>query len=849
MPKISEALETLGVEKKEFKSLYEKVLNKDFNAKISTISEKNLEEIKKEIKSDKKSKKWETALKADELQGFWWWFLSGLWFSEKKEEKLSRYEDEQDEQESILLEKPKRDDSKHTPMSFDTIQPQKPRPIIPFSQEKKPENKPPFVRPVQTTNRPPQQGNRPIQSNNRPPQQGNRPVQATNRPPQHGATQNRSFNNNRPNFSHWWASHNNSYHGSNSRYPVSNNQQRTFTQPNANFKSWDNKPQINQFQRIQKAATTSENLVKKIEIIIDERITVKEFSEKMWVSLPEVMKKLIENKIMTWLTASLDFDTASLIASDFWIIVKHKETKLDVETVMTWDLQSILDLDKDAENLETRAPIVTIMWHVDHWKTSLLDYLRKTTIADGEAWWITQWIWASVVEYNDKKICFIDTPWHELFTSLRARWAKLTNIAVIVIAADDSVMPQTVESIWHAKAAWVPIIVAITKIDKPGQNIEQIKSDIAKYWLTPEDRWWDVPVIWISSKTWEWIPDLLEHILLQAEMLDLKYNPKRSAVWVLLDAYKDPKQGIVSTVIIMTWKLKVWDILLAYNTYGKIRRIQNRKWQTVLEATWWDPVQILWITDLPEPGRIVEVVKNEKQANEKMAIIQHNTKMQLPESVIQQFVTEMKAWKKEAELRLILKADWPSSIEALKQSVAKIEMPKNVSIKIVHSDVWYFWEADIALAQASKALLIWYNITINSILKRKAESLKVKIKNFDIIYELTDYIKEIVTWMIEIEKEEVVVWKLEVLWMFYRKGKDMTIWWKVISGKAKNKLKFNVLRWEEILCSWDIVSLHRNKDEVKEVWEWEECGIKITAWKKIEIWDIIEFLEMQEKKD
>lgn len=818
MPKISDALTTLGIEKKEFTKLYEKVLKKEFNSKVSTISEKNLEDIKKEITSSKKDKKWQTALKAEELQGFWWWFLSGLWFSAKQETKEEDRFEEQEIQESIILEKPKREDSKRIPMSFNTIQPQKPRPTIQSHQNTKPDNKPTYNRPVQNNN------NKPWGYN-----QNN---------------QNKNFSKSKPNFSygnqhsHWQNSHN--------RPGQTNTQQRSFINPNQNTA---NKSPIQQFQKIQKAATTSENLVKKIEINIDNKITVKEFSEKMWIPLPEVMKKLIENKIMTWLTASLDFDTASLIASEFNIIVKHNETKLDVESFMTWDLQSILDLDKDNENNETRPPIVTIMWHVDHWKTSLLDYLRKTSVAEWEAWWITQWIGASVVDYNNKKICFIDTPWHELFTSLRARWAKLTNIAVIVIAADDSVMPQTVESIWHAKAAGVPIIIAITKIDKPGQNIEQIKSDIAKYWLTPEDRWWDVPVIWISSKTWQWIPELLEHILLQAEMLDLKYNPNRCAVWVLLDAQKDPKQWVTSTIIVMTGTIKVWDILLAYNTYGKIRRIKNRKGQNITEAKGWEPIQILWITDLPEPGRIVEVVKNEREAQDKIALIQHNTKMQSTDSVIQQFVTELKTWGKESELKLILKADWPSSIEALKQAVAKIEMPKNVTIKIVHSDVWYFWEADLALAHASKALLIWYNITINSILKRKAESLKTEIKNFDIIYELTDYLKEIVTGMIEIEKEEVVAWTLEVLGIFYRKWKDMTVGWKVLSGKAKNKLKFRVLRWEEILCNWDIVSLHRNKDEVKEVWEGEECGIKITAWKKIEEWDIIEFLEMQDKKD
>ena len=240
-------------------------------------------------------------------------------------------------------------------------------------------------------------------------------------------------------------------------------------------------------KKIERIATTSANLVKKQEIVIDEKITVKEFSEKMGIALPLVMKKLMENKIMTSITASLDFDTAALIAEDLGVIVKRKENKLDVESFMSGDLQTILALDKDAPYKESRPPIVTIMGHVDHGKTSLLDYLRKTVVAEGEAGGITQGIGASVVEHDGQKICFIDTPGHELFTSLRARGAKLTNIAVIVVAADDSVMPQTVESIGHAKAAGVPIIIAITKIDKPGKNVEQIKQDLAKYEVISED--------------------------------------------------------------------------------------------------------------------------------------------------------------------------------------------------------------------------------------------------------------------------------------------------------------------------------------------------------------------------
>ena len=596
-------------------------------------------------------------------------------------------------------------------------------------------------------------------------------------------------------------------------------------------------------------ATTSANLVKKSELFMDDKISVKEFSEKMWVSLIEIMKKLMENKIMTWINSSLDFDTASLIGAEFWVEVKKNEAQLDMESFMSWDLQKILDLDKEAPVRLERAPVVTVMGHVDHWKTSLLDYLRKTSMAEWEAGWITQSIWASVVDYNWKKITFIDTPGHELFTSLRARWAKLTNIAVIVVAADDSVMPQTIESINHAKAAWVPIIIAITKIDKPGHKRDQIIADIAAQWLTPEEWWGDVPVIWVSSKTGEWIDKLLENILLQAEMLELRYNPNRSAVWVVLDSYKDAKQWVIASIIVLTWTLQVGNIIMAYNTYGKIKRMQNWKWAPIQKATWWEPVQILWFTELPEAWRIVEIVNNEKEAQHKVSVIQEQEASHKNEWAVQEFLAQLKAWwdkNKVSELRLILKAEWASSLEALQQAVQWLELPKNVTIKVIHADVWQFSESDVSLGQVSKALLIWFNVSINAILKKKAEQQKVEIKSFDIIYELTDYLLNLLQWMVEVEKQEVTVGKLEVLGIFFTQSKEMTIGWMVIEWRVKNKLRFRVHRWEDIICNWEILSLQRNKDQVKEVIEWEDCGMKVKTGKKIQEHDILEFYELQD---
>lgn len=752
---------------------------------------------------DKEKESATKVLKADEFFGGWGGFLSWLGF--KKEEKTVKQKEEEkrieeEKEESIVLEKPRR-----ATFSFDKVE----QTSVHIVGRKDDSFAPtPVAKPRNTT---PQHGGKQFPA--RPGYQWSKPLT-----PQQRADQHRTFN--KPTFQQ-------------AKAPVA----RPLTQP------------VSVAPKVQKVATTSANLVKKVEIYINDKITVKEFSEKMWVPLPELMKKLIQNKIMTSITASLDFDTAALIASEFNIVVKKHDNKVDVQTFMSGDLQAILDMDKDAEHLLPRPPIVTIMGHVDHGKTSLLDYLRKTVVVNGEAWGITQSIWASVVEYNDKKICFIDTPGHELFTSLRARWAKLTNIAVIVVAADDSVMPQTVESIWHAKEAGVPIIVAITKIDKPGKNIDNIKQDLAKYGLTSEDWWWDVPMIGISSKTGQGIPELLEAILLHSEILDLKYNPNRSAVAVIVDAHKDPKQWVVSTMIVMTWVLKIWDIVVAYNTTGKIRRMQNRKWQSITSATGGEPIQVLGITELPEPGRIVEVVKNEKEAQEKITLIQAQVSNEAGDSAVRQFITQMQSGGVGATLKLILKSDWSSSLEALQQAVNGIQLPKNVMIKIIHANVGHFTDSDLSLAHASWALLLGFNISMNAMLKKKADSMKVEMKSFDIIYELTDYLDKLLLGMVEIEQHEVMFAKLNVLGIFFTKYKDMTIGGKVIFGKLHGKPKFNVIRGEEIFCTGHVVSLHRNKDEVKEIGEGDECGVKVITTKKIEIWDTLEFFEMQDVID
>jgi len=789
MPKITEALNSLWIDKDQFSQLYKELVWTPLKVNTSIISEKNMEQIQKlaEDKGISKKKKVikiirkkpttnkvsdSKVIKSDQFQDKTW-FLSGMWFG--------------GDQVVYVEEEEKKPDTSVTKKDFEIIKEQ----VVETRKQKEIS---------------------------------------------------------RPSYGHRFT------HRSGSHHPrVGSHPQKKFAWASPSFSKGKTRPVKDTptpARKVVKEATTSKNLIKKVEVILWDKVSVKEFSEKIGIGLPEVMKVLLKNKIMVGINSALDFDTANLIWWELGISIKRKELKLEVESFLSGDLQAILDLDKEVDNLEERSPIVTVMGHVDHGKTTLLDYLRKTAVADDEVGGITQSIGASMVEHDGKKITFIDTPGHELFTSLRARGAKLTNVAVIVVAADDSVMPQTIESINHAKAAGVPIIIAITKIDKPGIHIDQIKNDLATHGITPEEWGWDTPIVGVSGITWQGISDLLELIVLQSEMLELKFNPKRSAVWVVLDAYKDPKQGIVTSIIVMTWTLHLRDIVVAYNTSGKIKRMWDRTGKTVGMLKWWEPVQVLWFTDMPEPWRIVEVVKNEKEAVNKVALIQSQDIENKDDSVVEEFLQQLQ-WGDAVEiptLKLVLKADWSSSSEALKQAVSWIKLPEKVAIKIIHSDVWPFTDSDISLAQASKALLLWFSLPVQNTTRKKAQSLWVDIKSFDIIYELTEYLEKIVTGMIVIEQEEVSVGKLKILWTFFRKWKEMVIWWEVIEWRVVDKARFIVHRDGAELCKWVIKSLQREQRIVKEVKEWYQCGMKVSVSQKIEEWDILEFLIMQDKK-
>ncbi len=584
----------------------------------------------------------------------------------------------------------------------------------------------------------------------------------------------------------------------------------------------------------------SQTISKKEEILMWDTITVKEFAEKMWVPIAEVIKKFIANKMLLSLNSSIDFETATLIALEFDIKVNKESANAELQDLIEGNLQSILETDKLSDTKEERPPIVTVMWHVDHGKTSLLDYLRKSMVAGKEHGWITQSIGWSQIIHNGKKVTFIDTPGHALFTSLRARWSKITDIVVIVIAADDGVMKQTVEAINHAKAANVPIIVAVTKIDKWIDNSEFIKTQLSEHGLVAEDRWGDVPIVKVSSKTWQWMDDLMDQILLHAEVSELICSKDRNGIGVVLEAYKDIQKGIIANMIVMTWTIKVGDIIWVYNTYGKVKKLYNRKGNEIKSAHGWDPIMILWLNDVPEAGKLAESVKDEKEAKTKISEV-----LQLKPPVWINALLHKISEGQMTQVNLLIKADSRGSLEALKAAISQIETPDNIMFKVVHDDIGNFFDSDLDLAKASDALLIWFGISMSTMIKAKIDQMGISMKCFNIIYEIADYLEALVKWLIKHDPVEVVIGKLDVLGIFFRKWNETIFWGRITEGENRNGAYFRVIRWDEIIDSWKITSLQKWQENVDKLGAGHECGMKAKISKKLELHDILELYVME----
>lgn len=598
-------------------------------------------------------------------------------------------------------------------------------------------------------------------------------------------------------------------------------------------------------KKVIKAYSNQEQIKKKEWVVLlPDVITVKEFAEKIWFPVTKIVANLMKNWIMATINQSVDFDTASLISLDLWVEIKRENSSASAEELIEWDLMKLIKDDK--ENLSPRPPVVVVMWHVDHWKTSILDYYRNSNVVSKESWWITQHIWAYQIEKNWRLITFLDTPWHEAFTSMRARWAKITDIAILVVAADDWVQPQTIEAFNHAKDAWIPIVVAMNKVDKPWINPENIKSQLSQIWLIIEEWWWDVPLVPVSAKKWTWMNELLDTVLLVSDVKEQYANPNRNAIATVIESNLDKSFWPVATILVNTWTLKLKDIFIAWKTIWRVKTMIDATWKSHknLLPSW--TARISWFEDVPNVWDILQVVNNEKEAKDKMDKIK-NIYDQIRKKWlwIEEIQRRIASWKMNL-LKIILKVDSIWSLEAVSDSIAKIKNDE-VWVKIIHSWVWNITDSDVLMATASWALIIWFHVSVSSQTKRLAEKEWVDIQNFMIIYDILNAIRSILLWMLTSEEIEVEAWFVKILQIFYTKKKMMIVWWKVEKWFVKKWAKVIALRnWVEIWRSV-ITNLKFFKDDVDDVQEWNECWMQFTSKLELLTWDVLKIIVMEKK--
>ena len=574
------------------------------------------------------------------------------------------------------------------------------------------------------------------------------------------------------------------------------------------------------------------------EIELSGPLTVKELAEKMGREVSEIIKKLMLLGVMASINQEVDVDTATIVAEDFGVTVTEVEPEEDPT--------DIIEIEDAPETLKPRPPVVTIMGHVDHGKTSLLDVIRQTNVTAGEAGGITQHIGAYQVRYNDNKITFLDTPGHEAFTAMRLRGAKSTDIAVLVVAADDGVMPQTIEAINHAKSADVPIIVAINKMDKPGANPDHVKQQLSEHGLLPEEWGGDVIMVPVSAKKKQGIDDLLENILLVAEVMELKANPNRKAYGVVIEAQLDKGRGAVCTVLVQKGSLRVGDTVLAGTAYGKVRAMTNERGEKVKVARPSMPVEILGFSEVPQAGEIIygmddneaRTIAEKRIAKQRVQELQDTHKVTLDDIFNQIQQGELK------DLNIIIKADVQGSVEALRQSLEGIKNPE-VRIVIVHAAVGAINESDIMLASASNAIVMGFNVRPDANVRRAAENEKVDLRTYRVIYDAINDVESAMRGMLAPQFKEVVVGRAEVRQVIST-PKAIVAGSYVTEGRITNDSEVRLIRDGIVVFEGKVDSLRRFKDEVKEVKTSFECGISLEGYRDIKEGDVIEAYLMEE---
>ncbi len=594
-----------------------------------------------------------------------------------------------------------------------------------------------------------------------------------------------------------------------------------------------------------KRAFTPTAIVIENAVMTTETITIKNLSEKIGKTGVEIIKKLFEIGIMKSINDNIDFDTAELVSAEFGVTLELKLEKTSEEKLFAFHEDD--NIIEDASSLEERPPIVTIMGHVDHGKTSVLDYIRKSQVASGEAGGITQHIGAYTIELNDKQITFLDTPGHAAFTSMRARGANVTDIVVIVVAADDGIMPQTIEAINHAKAADVSIIVAINKMDKPTANPDKILQQLADHELLVEEWGGLIPAVKVSAKTGLGINSLLENIILTAEILELKANPNRSAKGTIVESKLDKGKGPMATVLVQNGTLSVGDFIVAGTTIGRVRAMFDDKGKQTTKAGPSTPVSILGLQAVPNAGDQIMVVKDEKLSKQVVEERKNREKidqLKTHKMTLEDVFSKLEEGKTK-NLNLILKADVQGSEEAIKQSLIKLSN-EEVKVNVIHSGVGAVNETDVTLADTSNSIIIGFNIRPDANARALAEKQKIQIKLYRVIYDAINDITLAVKGLLAPTYEEKYLGRAEVRQVFKISSIGTIAGCMVKDGKIARNAKVRLLRDGVVITETEIASLKRMKDDVKEVVSGYDCGIGLEKYNDLRENDVIEAYVVEE---
>ncbi len=576
--------------------------------------------------------------------------------------------------------------------------------------------------------------------------------------------------------------------------------------------------------------------------MLPDQISVKELAEKTGIQVPKIVQTLMKNGVMASINQEIDFDTASIIATELGVTVQREASTVSVEALLKRDLKELIK--DEPENLLPRAPIVTVMGHVDHGKTAILDAIRSTNVVAGEAGGITQHIGAYQVEHDGKMITFLDTPGHEAFTAMRARGAQVTDIAILVVSAEEGVKPTTIEAINHAKDADVPLIVAINKIDRPNADIDRVKGDLAAHGLQPEDWGGTVPMIPCSAVTKQGIPELLETIVIVAELKELKANPNRRAVATIIESHLDSSLGPIATLIVNTGTLHVGDILACGAITGRVKMLMNAASEKLTEVLPSGPARVSGFDNVPQVGDIVQIFATEKEAKE-FAEAYKLTKLSEKKQRFADLVSRLTEGKL-SQLKIVLKADAQGSVESIEAALRKLASSE-VQVKIIHSAVGSISDNDVMMAAASDGMVIGFHTEASAQVYRTAEREGVEIKVYDVIYKLIEEIDLLLKGLVEPEEEEVVAGHLEVRGVFLKKKNEQIIGGKVTDGTFK-RLPFRIQRGGIVVGTGRITSLKQVDKDIKEAKEGTECGMRVDSTTTIEMGDILEVFRKEFKK-